>query len=355
MNISQNLVYRKSTGEMIGFVNLEKNQVFADIAAMEKYLSTGTTKVQPEIATKMLSFMVKGVASSIKDVVASYSVNKLTSQFLYAETWEVINRCERSDIRIISFVSDGFAVNRSFLKKHTPARETKGGLIYATVNKSAPHRLLFFMSDVAHLIKTIRNSLSNSRLGKKSKRCLQKCGEKMLWQTIVDLYNAKRDRVLRKSYKLTAQHIYIDSYSAMKVRFAAQVLSKTVAQELEDMKWPGTKQLIEFIRRVNDWFDCLNGAFSTQGLRTRNHNLDPYTKEDDPRFEELEEFLQYLSDWKEEVYSLQALGNASQSFGGDDQDLSFDVIMQEERADNEANEVTEDTPAAKKTSGQLHP
>ncbi|KAE8738238.1 hypothetical protein FOCC_FOCC016284 [Frankliniella occidentalis] len=120
MHICQNLVYRKSTGEMIGFVKLEKNQVFADIAAMEKYLATGSQKVQPEMASKMLSFMVKGVASNVKEVVASYPVNKLTSQMLYAKTWEVINRCERSGIRIIAFVSDGFAVNRSFLKKHTP-------------------------------------------------------------------------------------------------------------------------------------------------------------------------------------------------------------------------------------------
>ena len=344
MHICQNLVYNKSTGEMLGYVKLD--EAFNDIASLEKFLECGNSLVKPELATKMLCFMVKGVSSSVKEVVASFSVNRLSTEILYSHTWLVINRCERAGICIVAFVSDGYSVNRSFIQRHKPAKVSKSGLIYATVNKSAPERLLYFMSDVAHLLKTIRNSLNNSRVGKKTKRCLQKGGEKMLWQTIIDLYNENKSRNIRKSYKLTAQNIFIDSYSGMSVSHAAAVLSKTVAKDVEDMNWPNTKQLVEFIRRVNDWFDCLNGAFSLHGVKTKNPNLNPYRLPDDPRFEDLMGFLQYLADWKEAVYSLDALAhNLTESFA-DPLNDSYEPVPENEREDNV--EPSEENKAAKK-------
>ena len=132
------------------------------------------------------------------------------------------------------------------------------------------------MPDVAHSLKTVRNCLNNSRVSKNAKRCLQKGGEKLLWQTILDSA-CKKDN-LRKSYKLNAQNFFINSYSGMKVKYAAQVLSRTVAKDIKDMGWPGTNELVKFIRMVNDWFDCLNGAFSTHGQKTRNPKLDPYRR-----------------------------------------------------------------------------
>ena len=124
--------------------------------------------------------MIKGVSNDVKEVVASYSVKKLTAELLYrySRTWEVINRCERAGIAIIAFVSDGFTVNRTFMEKNKCVKFTKLGLGYACVNKSAPDRLLYFISDVAHLLKTFRNCLNNSRCKAGTKRCLEKGGEK---------------------------------------------------------------------------------------------------------------------------------------------------------------------------------
>ena len=77
--------------------------------------------------------------------------------------------------------------------KNKCVKFTKSGLGYACVNKKAPDRLLYFISDVAHLLKTIRNCLNKSRCKAGTKRCLEKGEEKMLWQSIIDLYNAKKN------------------------------------------------------------------------------------------------------------------------------------------------------------------
>ena len=351
MHISKNLVFKKSTGELIGYVKLD--EAFSDLAKLQSFLESGNTTIKPELATKMLTFMVKGVANDVKEAVASYTTNRLTTDFLYTTSWEVINRCERSGIPIIVFFADGYSVNRAFMRKHKPFLKTKSGLTYATINKSAPHRPLFFMSDVAHLLKTIRNCLNNSRLGPKAKRCLQKGGQKMLWPSVIDLYNTHKNRNLRKAYKLTAQHVFLDSYSQMNVRLAAQVLSNTVAKGIEDLNIPGTSELVNFIRLVNEWFDCLNGAFSLHGVRLRNPNLNPYRSLEDPRFRKLEDFLQYLSDWKEEVYSLDALGcNLTETFQGPE-DISFDPLEEEERMPCGEASKEPDTKAEKKLLATL--
>jgi len=68
MHICQNLVFRKTTGEMIGYVNL--NSAFSDVAAFESYLSTGDCTPKQELASKMLTFMVKGTANDVNTLAA---------------------------------------------------------------------------------------------------------------------------------------------------------------------------------------------------------------------------------------------------------------------------------------------
>lgn len=120
-----------------------------------------------------------------------------------------------------------------------------------------------FFSDVPHLLKTIRNAFYNSRKESKNKkrspRRLRKNGELIVWDTIIRLYLS--NKVLRKSYKLNAQNVFPDSYSRMKVKIAAAILSNTVALDILSQGWRGTSETVEFIQRVNNWFDLLNGAY----------------------------------------------------------------------------------------------
>ena len=222
-------------------------------------------------------------------------------------TWKVITECERSGVQIIAMTSDGNAVNRAFFKMNTPITRTKNGIVFDTINKAAPSRPLFFMSDLPHLIKTIRNNFHNSRPEKKSKRCLTKNGQRILWTTIIRLFNEKKDMPLRKSYKLNKANVYPDSYSCMKVINAFQVLSNTVANDIESQGWPGTSETVKFIRKVNDVGDCLNGAHSTMGIKSGNKLLHPYTSSNDSRFSDyLLPFLDYLDEWREETLQVDA-------------------------------------------------
>ena len=370
MYTSKNLVYESATGRLIGYASV--NEVQTELKNLEAFLSDPEAPAaRPPLASKVLTFLIKGVSSSVKEVVATYAVDTLSKEMMYGWTWDVIGKCEQAGAAIAAFASDGSSVNRGFIKMNKPFTEGSG-VVYDTLNKCAPRsvlnkeknqqRVLYFIADVPHLIKTIRNcfaSSSNKRfLNKKTgkmmlRRRLTKNGQTILWSTIVRLYHEQKGKILRLAYKLNAQNVFLNGYSKMKVKYAAQVLSATIARMLERKKWLGTEETIIFIRKVNDFFDMLNGAHSKQGKRKRNPNLDPYCSKEDPRFEELAKFLLYLQEWKEDAESAVAAGNKTvdQSVGADISADLNDELEPEEWEDVE-NEGEEDPASVRQLSYQ---
>jgi hypothetical protein len=217
--------------------------------------------------------------------------------------------------------------------------------------------LLHLRPLVPHLLKTIRNAFFNSRKitknKKKSPRLLKKNGQCIVWDSIIKLYLSKKEQTLRKSYKLNAQNVYPDSYSRMKVRPAAEVMSHTVGTDLLSQGWPGISETVDFILKVNNWFDLLNGAFSGHGQKTNNYRLNPYTIKDvedfengvnGSRFQELLDFLNYLDAWKSEV---KANINASISRTMDESGVeplpdegSFHALNDTQEGDQEEEDVS---------------
>ena len=345
MYISKNLVYNKHTGELVGYTHLD--HVDQELKALDLFFNDPKAELKKEVATKIMAYLVKGVANDVKEVVAIYGVHNFTPKQMCAWTWEIISALERNGIRVIAFTCDGSPINRAFIKMHEPSHTPRpSGVVYSTVNIAAPTRDLFFIADVPHLLKTLRNSFFRSRLGGRGKRLMTRNGQRIVWDHIIRLYNAKKGKVIRKSYKLTAQHVYPDSYFCMKVGPAAQVLSTTVAKDLQSQKWPGTSETVNFILKCDHWFDDTNGPQTSTGIKKRKERLCPYKKTDDWRFQEMEDFVKYLHDWQEEAQNSQADVSgiaALPSFcANEDMNTTFNDLVE----DND--DMDDETPAAKK-------
>lgn len=61
------------------------------------------------------------------------------------------------------------------------------------------------------------------------------------------------------------------------------------------------EETVQLILKMNRLFDCLNVRSLEGGNRRQNPDLFPYTSADDPRFEFLQEFVNYLQDWKQSI------------------------------------------------------
>ena len=113
----------------------------------------------------------------------------------------------------------------------------------------------FLMFDPPHLLKSVRNNLM---------KYIFKFGNYIAqWKDIIEFYNKDKELAIRAAPKLTEKHIRPNNFNKMKVKYASQILSHTVAASLCTYvsigglasSAMGTAQLLF---KFNSLFDCVN-------------------------------------------------------------------------------------------------
>ncbi|XP_056020425.1 uncharacterized protein LOC130054487 [Ostrea edulis] len=113
----------------------------------------------------------------------------------------------------------------------------------------------------------------------------------------MDIYNDDTRGQLYRT-KLTHDHMYLTPSSTMSVKLAVQVLSNSVAQVMRAYYGPEVSETARLFGLVNRCFDCLNVRSLRESLFERKPDVAPYTSQNDPRFQFLEdEFLEYFNQW----------------------------------------------------------
>lgn len=302
MSIRCGLVVNRSTGELIGYTRIAG--VEEELQQMQAEIEGKTYK--PPLAKKVLVYLAQGITSTVKDVVAIYSTDDLSAGQLYSRTWEVIYHLEDAGIKVLTLTCDGAPINRKFIFMHE-SQDKSCAYTYVTKNlASGTGRPLYFIIDPPHLVKTIRNALANSSAHRKS-RDLWKNGESLSWKIIELVYDLTKGQSFI-SHSLTKSHVKLSSFSCMTVLYAVQVLSNSVANNIEalanhtSLKKCDTKELVVFIRKMNKFFDCVNGKVTEGEAETTNPDKLPFCNPNDERLNFLEtEFLNYFEDWKHDV------------------------------------------------------
>ena len=284
------LVFDKHSGDLIGFVDLGD--------PMTNYASLGDEDI---MATHALAFLVRGMCSDLKHVIAYYFTENVTSYQLMSLFWKVIGVLELSlNLWVCGAVNDGASPNRKFFDLHAKlVKDLKCDVVYKVQNIFAMTLFIYFFADSCHLIKTAWNCLYNSGSGSQS-RLMWNHGQYLLFKHIADLFYSDQEFALHTLPKLSLDHIVLTPYSKMKVKLATQVLSRSVAIALEESGKEDVTGTAQFCRMINDFFDCTNVRSLTEHVRKRNNFIKPYESADDERFAWLKDvFLKYLDDWKE--------------------------------------------------------
>ena len=116
------------------------------------------------------------------------------------------------------------------------------------------------------------------------------------------MYNESLEYGLKLTPKLTANHIMLNSYSVMRVNYASQVLSETVAATLEEFGPPEAAGTAKFCRQMDRFFDCMNSRNTVEGEKKLKPYLEPYKIGNlKDRFDFLDSFLKYFDDWKTSI------------------------------------------------------
>ena len=160
MKIQENLVFDKTSDELIGFIDLG-----------DPLTTFANTDEETPIASHALAFLVRGLCTNLKHVVAYYFTGNVTSFQLLPLFWKVVGVLETTvKLWVIAAVNDGASPNRKFFALHAKLGGTLPcGLVYKTPNLFFLARMIYFFADVPHLIKTARNCLYNSGYGSRSR------------------------------------------------------------------------------------------------------------------------------------------------------------------------------------------
>ena len=156
MKIKQSLVYDKNESKI---VNL--GEVNDQLAKFEREASNDTEQSCGEVATHILTLMVRGIFFRLRFPYAHFPTTGITGDYIFLIVWEAIERLERLGFKVLVITADGASANRRFFRMHHNG--SKDDICYKTKNPYATDgRNVYFVSDVPHLKKTVRNCWSHS-------------------------------------------------------------------------------------------------------------------------------------------------------------------------------------------------
>ena len=147
MKIKEDIVYKKHTGDMVGFVNL--GDINDTILDLQREMNGES---HPPISTHMLAIMVRGVFFKLEFPIAHFGTDKLNAASLFPIVWEAVRHLESSGFKVIGITADGASPNRKFFRMH---KDEESQCTYKMKNPYAEdeEHWIYFFSDPPHLIK----------------------------------------------------------------------------------------------------------------------------------------------------------------------------------------------------------
>ena len=111
MSIKEDFVFDSVSCELVGFANLGDN--------MNILQSNRDSQLTERAESKVLAFMVNGIASPLKCSLAYFATKSCTGSMLLCLGWKAIGYLEcYVGLKVIAIVSDKASANQSCYKMH---------------------------------------------------------------------------------------------------------------------------------------------------------------------------------------------------------------------------------------------
>ena len=122
MKIRDDLVYRKTSQEIVGFVDL--GRVSNEMGDLEKSLSHSAAFQTPinDVATHMLVLMIRGITSGLSFPWAHFPTTGISAGNLMSIMWEAVEILEMLSFKVLCVTSDGAGPNRKFYRMHEASK-----------------------------------------------------------------------------------------------------------------------------------------------------------------------------------------------------------------------------------------
>lgn len=135
IKVSGGLVYDRTCGEFVGFVELDKPG--------NELLNIGHVlqDTKPKLATTILVVMIRGLSSNLRYPLACFATNGIMADLLYPIIWETVEILEVDCMLVFLYVTcDGASPNRRFFNLHC----TNDNFYWTWNPYAKPRRKLYF-------------------------------------------------------------------------------------------------------------------------------------------------------------------------------------------------------------------
>lgn len=234
------------------------------------------------IATHALVFMARGVMNNWKQILGYFFVyHCIPGSMLKTLVVECIKRLQNADLKVVALVCDQGSNNmKMFSELQLSEHKTSFNVNDETV---------YFFFDPPHLLKSVRNNMMRYDIHFSEKIAK--------WKYICDFFNIDSKNTLRTARKLTVNHICPVGRNKMKVKYASQVLSNSVAAGIclltSINAFPGeAAHTADFLSKCDMLFDSFNSC----SLYSRK-KMCCAVKKDSPHLEFWEEMLLFVKTW----------------------------------------------------------
>ncbi|KZS20310.1 Uncharacterized protein APZ42_013039, partial [Daphnia magna] len=278
--IKPNETYVKHADKLVGHV---------DMAGIVE------AKDKEKLANKLLTFAINGLANSFCIIVGYFLVNKMTAEELSKLTLHVIEEVERIGFVVVGAVADNASTNTKMFKMINPDRI----LSHVIPHPNDANRKLFLSFDSSHIIKNVRNQFID--------RPLKRKGKPIRFEFIKRLHFKQKLMVLKFVKKLSKRHLEPTTIERQNVQRALDIFSRPMVAALEALRrrhtsgFMGSEETISFMCKMIKWFEIHDISNLTQGKYQRLPNKAPFYSSADARVKWLQDFLQWLIDWKKSV------------------------------------------------------
>jgi len=259
---------------------VEYNEEKDYVEGVEDFGSNGRTKY---VANHATVFMARGLIFPWKQTVGyALSSGPIKYNDLYALLLECIESLENSGLNVKVVIADQGSNNRKMFETCCKI-SAENPYFYANGKK------VFVMYDPPHLLKNVRNNLR--------KHGFLVNGNEISWAHIQKFYDLDKRNQIRVAPKLTDKHIDLPPFAPLRVKFAAQVLSHSVASGISLLATSGifSDDVLPTAHFLEN-FDQLFNAFNSRNLQSSQkmgHGLSEHSGH--------QEFLQSTLEWLQSI------------------------------------------------------
>lgn len=278
MSIQQKVIYDKQVDKIFGLVDMG---------------TADNTTTVPEVANRLLCFVLRGLSTAYVIPVGYYFTRALKHDKLFSMTMEVMEAAEQAGFRVARVVTDNHQTNVALFKDLSE----DGALAHAVPHPLREGDPLFLSFDPNHLIKNLRNNFLEREL---------KFDEQLIRGGfyLKKLFDMQSQLLVKPVRFLTRAHVEPSNLEKMKVSRATQIFSAPVIATLEFLQknpqchpdaseYQDSTATITFMKVVAQWYALHNiGA-----VKPRGQDEQPFVLTEDERLSWLEvDFVRYVEE-----------------------------------------------------------